>query len=260
MLERTFIHIPGIGKRTEQELWSAGCHSWSDLAKGLDRFSVGSAAREDVVTHLEASQRSLEEGWHQYFARRLGQTEAWRAWPEFRKSCVYLDIETDGGNSGEAVTTVGLYDGTDFACLIRGEDLGNFPDIISQYSMIVTFFGTGFDLPVLQKRFPTMRLDQIHLDLCPALKKVGLRGGLKVIEQRVGIVRSPETAGLTGRDAIGLWRRFERGSDAALDTLIAYNREDVVNLERLTALAYQRLKRASFDTFANLAQPGLELL
>jgi len=246
--------------QTERALWSSGCHSWSDLSNGLDHFSCGTATRDDVMLHLDASQRSLEEGWHQYFARRLGQAGAWRAWPEFRHSCVYLDIETDGGSSGEAVTTVGLYDGKDFACLVRGEDLGNFPDIISQYSMIVTFFGTGFDLPVLQKRFPSMHLDQIHLDLCPTLKRVGLRGGLKSIENQVGIVRSPETAGLTGRDAIGLWRRFERGSEAALETLIAYNQEDVVNLERLTDLAYRRLKTGSFDTFANLAQPGLELL
>jgi len=33
-----------------------------------------------------------------------------------------------------------------------------------------------------------------------------------------------------------------------------------VNLERLTQIAYQRLKSSSFDAVANLAQPGLELL
>lgn len=257
MLERTFVHIPGVGRHTERALWSAGCHTWSDLAGGLDRYSTGTANRSDVSLHLETSQRSLEEGWHQYFAPRLGMNEAWRAWPEFRHRCVYLDIETDGGQSGGAITTIGLYDGKEFTGLVRDIDLGNFPDIISQYSMIVTFFGAGFDLPVIQKRFPTLRLDQIHLDLCPTLKKVGLRGGLKSIERHLDIIRSPRTAGLTGYDAVRLWREYLRGKDDSLEILLEYNREDVVNLEALAEHAYNRLKATSFDAVANLSQPGL---
>ena len=173
--------------------------------------------------------------------------EAWRAWPEFREKTVYLDIETDGGRSGSAITTIGLYDKEGFTGLVRDVDLGNFPDIISRYSMIVTFFGAGFDLPMLQKRFPHVRFDQIHLDLCPTLRKLGLRGGLKSIEKQLGLARGDDTDGLTGLDAIRLWRQHQRGHRTALETLLAYNREDVVNLETLAEYAYDRLKAASFD-------------
>jgi|GEM_PF-2563597 hypothetical protein len=30
MLQQTFIHIRGIGKQTEPELWEHGIHSWDD--------------------------------------------------------------------------------------------------------------------------------------------------------------------------------------------------------------------------------------
>lgn len=253
MLERTFLHIPGVGAHTERALWSSGCHSWSDLASGIDRYSLGTAAKDDVSRHLDVSQKAFEEGQHQYFARSLGMSEAWRAWPDFRDRCVYLDIETDGGRSGSAITTIGLYDKDGFTGLVRDVDLGNFPDIISQYSMIVTFFGAGFDLPMLQKRFGTVRFDQIHLDLCPTLRKLGLKGGLKSIEKQVGLARGDDTGGLTGLDAIRLWRQHQRGHKTALQTLIAYNREDVVNLETLAEYAYTRLKAASFDSAAGLS-------
>jgi len=30
MLQHTFIHIPGVGKQTEIELWKGGIQSWDD--------------------------------------------------------------------------------------------------------------------------------------------------------------------------------------------------------------------------------------
>ncbi len=190
---------------------------------------------------------ALEQGHHQFFRRGLGQRDAWRAYPDFRDKCVFLDIETDGGNGPDPVTTIGMYDGKEFTCLVQGEDLENFRDIISNYSMIVTFFGMGFDLPVLQKQFGGLRFDQIHLDLHPALKRLGIRGGLKKIEKQLGIERSPETDGLTGYDAVLLWRRYVNlRDDSALEKLIAYNREDVVNLETLTNYTYERMRREQF--------------
>jgi hypothetical protein len=242
VLERSFVHLPGVGGITERALWDQGCHTWSELLAGLDRYSVGSASPDEVERHLRKSVKALQDKEHQFFRRCLGMKEAWRAFPDFRSSCVYLDIETDGGRTGSSVTIIGLFDGVDFKCLVKGEDLGNFPDLISRYSMIVTFFGAGYDLPMLQRCFRNVRFDQIHIDLCPTLRRLGIRGGLKRIEKELGILRSPETEGLSGLDAIRLWRRYERlRDDKALETLIAYNREDVVNLERLAEYAYERL-------------------
>ncbi len=214
----------------------------------MDEFSIGTASRATAQGVLRESIRALDVGTHQYFAQKLGLGEAWRAFPEFRDSCVYLDIETDGGQDGESVTMVGLYDGLEYRALIRDEDLGELPDVISKYGMIVTFFGSGFDLPMLQRKFWGIRFDQIHLDLCPTLRRVGYRGGLKKIERELGISRSDDTDGLTGWDAVKLWREWENGSPEALATLVAYNREDVVHLEQLAEIAYAKLRNATLPS------------
>jgi len=245
VLRNTFLHIPGIGKTWERRLWEQGCADWDSLLKEPGRFKLGGASLPTALRVARESKESLSEGKHQYFRKALGLGEAWRAWPDFRLSCVYLDIETDGGYEGDSVTMVGLYDGVEFRALLKDEDIGELPDILSRYSMIVTFYGHGFDLPMLQRKFWGMRLDQIHLDLCPTLKRLGFRGGLKSIEKRLGIARSDETDGLGGWDAVKLWREYQAGSRAALDVLIAYNREDVVNLERLAEIAYGKMREAT---------------
>ncbi len=250
MLRATFNHIPGLGATAERSLWKQGCFDWTTYLDEPDRFSIGGASRESAKEILTASHEAQVSGHHQYFARALSAQESWRAWPDFKHACVYLDIETDGGQSGDSITTIGMYDGTDFIALIKGKDIANFRDVISRYSMIVTFFGTGFDLPMLKKAFPDVIFDQIHLDLCFALRRLGIRGGLKKIEKQFGISRG-ESDGLTGMDAIRLWRRYLFGDEESLRLLIEYNREDVVNLETLAGMAYKRLKVAA------LAEAGL---
>ena len=47
-----------------------------------------------VERALAASSRKLEDMDHQYFARKIPRRDHWRAFPEFRDSLVYLDIET----------------------------------------------------------------------------------------------------------------------------------------------------------------------
>lgn len=248
MLRNTFAHLPKLGFETETRLWESGAASWDHVLAEPKRFRYGSATRKSVVDGLLESQGKLDQGEHQFFAKGLGLKEAWRAFPEFRSKIAYVDIETDGGRSGDAITVVGLFDGENFEAFVRGDNLESFRDRISCFSMIVTFFGSGFDVPMLQKRFRDVKFDQIHLDLCPTLRRLGFRGGLKSIEKQVGIARVEETQGLTGFDAIKLWNRYLRNrDDSALETLIAYNREDVVNLEFLAELAYKGLKEQVYD-------------
>lgn len=241
MLTSTFCHIDGVGAHTERELWKQGCHTWDCFLSDPDTWTCGS--RNLLRDGLALSRQHLADRNHQHFAKALGGYNAWRAWPDFKDKMVCLDIETDGGQMGESVTMIGLWNGTEFICLTRDEGLGALPDILSEYQMIVTFFGAGFDIPMIQRLFPRLNLDHIHLDLRFAFKQDGIRGGLKKIEKEFNIMRSPETDGLTGMDAIHLWRRYQRGDDRALEILTAYNREDVVNLEKLAHIAYDRLRR-----------------
>jgi uncharacterized protein YprB with RNaseH-like and TPR domain len=119
----------------------------------------------------------------------------------------------------------------------------------------VTFFGAGFDLPMIKKRWSFLEIDQIHLDLCPTMRKLGIQGGLKKIEKQLGLQRDEEAEGLNGLDAIRLWRQYERRGDVgALEKLIKYNREDVVNLERLAEHAYTLLHEQTIGPFVSSAR------
>lgn len=247
MLRRTFLHVPGVGYRTEERLWRSGFESWQD---------VESAKAETLPRHLRAalegeigaSQEALRRGRYRYFAVRLPSREHWRAWPEFRGKVAFLDIETTGLEIGrDALTVVGLYDGSRKRSFIRGENLEDLPRALEDRQLLVTFNGARFDVPFLRHAFPRMRLDQLHLDLVSPLHRLGYWGGLKRIERRLGIERSDETAGMSGFDAVRLWQQYEAGDDDALDTLVAYNLEDVANLEPLAGFAYEAMRSLVLD-------------
>ncbi len=147
----------------------------------------------------------------------------------------YLDIETTFAGS---ISVIGIYR-PDFGTtqLVGGgvSDV-NLYDALVGVATIITFSGSSFDLPVIRKRlFADLRSEFGHRDLLYVCRKRGLRGGLKVVEQRLGIGRT--TVGITGYDAPRLWDRYEmRGERSALDTLLTYNYEDVVNLATLEAI------------------------
>ena len=241
MLSTTFIHIAGIGPKTERRIWERGIHCWEDFLKVPAAAGLSPGKSERAVETISRSVERLRLKDHRFFAQALAPREQWRAFPDFNHRVAYLDIETTGMGNYDAVTLIGIYDGRDTRIYTKGENLQQFLDDIGQYSLLITFHGACFDLPFLRMRFPQVRFDQLHIDLCPALRRLGLTGGLKKIEQQLGLSRSPETEGLDGWEAVRLWREWERGSQEALELLKAYNREEVVNLEALMGYAYKEL-------------------
>jgi uncharacterized protein YprB with RNaseH-like and TPR domain len=140
-----------------------------------------------------------------------------------RSMRAYLDIETTFSG---AISVIGMYcPGRGTTQLVGGgvNDL-NLYAALADVTTLVTFNGSGFDLPVIRKRLlADLRAEYDHRDLLYICRKRGLRGGLKVVEQRLGIARA--TAGISGFDAPRLWARYERLDDeAALKTLLAYKR------------------------------------
>jgi uncharacterized protein len=144
----------------------------------------------------------------------------------------YLDIETCPG--GE-VTVVGIYrEDRGFRQLVGGEitDVAVW-QALEGVDTLCTYNGDRFDLPILERQ---TRLDlRSHfrsLDLLRECWRVGLKGGLKRMEERFGIPRV--TRGMNGWEAFSLWARYEReGDQEALKRLLEYNREDVMNLVQL---------------------------
>src|SRR5207249_3978423 len=167
---------------------------------------------------------------------------AWRLFPEFAQDCVYLDIETTGLSTVfDTVTMVGLYDGRKYELLVDGENLQDLPKRLQKYPVVITFNGSGFDLRFLKLAFPELRLPPIHIDLRWVTRKLGMKGGLKEIEAKLGLRRAAEVEDLTGYDATVLWAKHLRGEKGALRSLIQYNTEDVVHLKAIMEVAYDRL-------------------
>ncbi len=245
MISRSFIILDGIGERTERAMWQLGITSWDDFIT-CDSVPRVSSARKGVYDReLAKAKANLACRNDLFFSYRLPSGEHWRAFGAFRDSVAYLDIETTGSSAQDVTTVVGIYDGEDYTVLIRDDDLSveSLAAALDGKKLLITFFGRGFDVPVLKREFG-VTMPSLHYDLCFAGKRVGLSGGLKKIEKEMGIGRSEDTDGLSGWDAVRLWHHHRRGDADALETLIQYNKEDVVNLERLSDIIYGRLCNA----------------
>jgi hypothetical protein len=237
MLQSTFQHIPGIGPKTEQRLWDSGFLDWQSAGdRPPPRLSSGPA--DLLARYLDLSVRALEERDPLFFTDLMPAGLHWRLFPEFRDSAVFLDIETTGMEAwGAEITSIALYDGRKIRTYVQGRNLDDFCDAIDAYQLLVTYNGKCFDVPFIENYFH-IRLDHAHIDLRYVLKRLGYAGGLKRCEKALGIDRG-SLDGVDGFFAVLLWQEYrEHGNPRALETLLAYNVEDVVNLEALMVAAY----------------------
>ncbi|MDW8026868.1 MAG: ribonuclease H-like domain-containing protein [Armatimonadota bacterium] len=249
MLVRTFLHFPKVGERRERALWRFGFFDWNSILS-LTAPPNWKHLWDDWKREAELSLKALERTEASYFAQRLPKTFWWRAIPDFAERTLFLDVETDGTDK---ITVIGIADGKQFRAFVHGiDDFDEARDWLESASIVVTYNGNRFDLPVLRANFPHWQIPPLHIDLCPLLHRLGYKGGLKGVEAQVGIERSPQTQGLNGWDAVRLWWMWiDYGDDEALEILVRYNCEDVVNLRPLLNLAYQRLWQTTLQA-ANL--------
>lgn len=253
MLEQTFCHIPGIGAKTEQGLWAAGICSWREVAGHPELPARRAAALTQLASESLARLEARDVA---FFAERLPSNEHWRLFPHFRDRIAYLDIETTGlGNPGDHITTIALYDGRAIRHYVHGINLPEFSHDILDYDLLVTFNGKCFDIPFIESYFG-MRLPTPHIDLRYVLASLGYRGGLKQIERTLGFDRG-ELAEIDGFFAVILWHDYVKSKNgAALETLLAYNMVDTVNLEALMVYAYnQKVAQTPFAKSLRLPTP-----
>jgi uncharacterized protein YprB with RNaseH-like and TPR domain len=245
MLKNTFHHIPGIGIHIEKDMWRKGILDW----KGF-QFSSAEIFSQERTTlikrYIDQSYTHLQSDNPNYFTKLLPSKLHWRIFPEFRHLTAYLDIETTGMDTFSTITTIALYDGIHVRWYVDGENLDQFIDDISTYKVIVTYNGKGFDIPFIENQFG-VTLDHSHIDLRYILAALGFSGGLKGCERQLGINRG-SLSGVDGYFAVLLWDDYIRNNNPrALDTLLAYNIEDTINLEKLMVMAYNKnLKNTPF--------------
>lgn len=255
MLKNSFIHVQGIGTKKEEQLWHAGIHTWDDFIFPYPA-NISPANAELINTYLQNSKKNLPET-PTYFTKLLPSSQHWRLFPHYRSSVVFLDIETTGlGGFNDYITTISLYDGKSIKYFVHGENLDDFVQEINRYNLLVTYNGKTFDIPFIEKFFG-ITISAAHIDLRYILNSLGYKGGLKGCEKQFGLDRGV-LSGVDGYFAVLLWREYKRTSNPkALETLLAYNIEDVVNLEMLMAHAYNlNLKKTPFYNDLHIPFPS----
>ena len=241
MLTRSFVHVPGIGRATERKLWDAGIRSWEDFLSRAYSAPIGDKQREVLCRAIEQSVHAIQSRDWMFFYRALPSADQWRMLNLPHARIGYLDIETTGlSPTCQYITCIGVYDGAQVHSYVRGQNLEQFVDDIEQYDLLVTYNGKCFDLPFIRAAMG-IALDVPHVDLRYVSASVGLKGGLKGAEKRAGIRRPHELEGVDGYMAVLLWSEYERtGDERALETLVAYNAEDVINLLPLAQAVWNR--------------------
>jgi len=151
----------------------------------------------------------------------------------------YLDIETTGLSPLYAdITVIEIYlvNGNESRLVqLVGEKVSadSLLQSLDGVDTIYTYNGSRFDLPFIRACLG-IELTQhyIHHALMYDCWRNNLRGGFKAVEVQLGIPR--ELKGVGGFEAVILWYRYrDYGDQNALDLLLQYNREDVVNLKTL---------------------------
>jgi uncharacterized protein YprB with RNaseH-like and TPR domain len=155
------------------------------------------------------------------------------------KKRAYLDIETTGLSRDYCdITVIGIgleqFAGVKVVQLIA-PDISAFKLMreLKGVEEIYTYNGSRFDVPFIREKLGVdLKNEMVHTDLMYACWKHNLKGGLKAVEQRLGIKR--KLTGIDGRMAVKLWWQYYNENDRqALKTLLKYNEEDVVNLRGL---------------------------
>jgi uncharacterized protein YprB with RNaseH-like and TPR domain len=151
----------------------------------------------------------------------------------------YLDIETTGLTpSGCDITVIGIdicSNGSSRFVQLIGKDVTeqSILEALKGVNILYTYNGSRFDLPFIHRRIGINLARVItHVDLMYHCWRRNLYGGLKSVERQLGIMR--RLTGIDGYEAVRLWWRYVDSFDLdALNTLLQYNKEDVVNLRAL---------------------------
>ena len=156
-----------------------------------------------------------------------------------RLTDAYLDIETTGLSPFyDDITVIGIYlcnETGDRLVQLVGEQItrANLLKSLKGVRSIYTYNGSRFDLPFIDSSLRVdLTVDFYHHDLMYDCWRYNLKGGFKAVERQLQIPR--QLKGISGFDAVILWWRYQNDYDLdALDLLLQYNKEDVVNLKAL---------------------------
>jgi len=237
----SFTFVKGIGIKTETTHRDLGIYCWNDVIKKQCPELFPKQKWYALWNGVNSAIKALKTFDIPQLTSLIPKIQHWKMIPNLIDHIAYLDIETTGLSPHYShITTIAVYDGTKVHDFVRGDNLHEFPAFISKFPAITTFYGKAFDIPFIKQEMG-IDFNQIHFDVCFLLRRLKIKGGLKNIEKRFGLSRGA-LEDLDGYSAVLLWNKFKKTQkNEYLETLLAYNNEDAINLEFLLHQAYNLL-------------------
>lgn len=236
MIRNSFLFLPKIKFKKEQKIWNQGIKDWEDFLANNVR-GISARAKHYYNRQILLAKRALYNGDSNYFIDKLPATQTWRLYDFFRDEAVFLDIEASGSRNNSFLTVIGLFDGYDTKIMVNSYNLNiaALKQEFKKFKLLITYNGSSFDIPFLNKKYPGLLPRIPHFDLRHACNNIGLNGGLKEIELKLGIKRRNKIIEkFYGGDPLKLWRMFKATGDKYyLELLVKYNEEDVINLKHI---------------------------
>src|SRR3989338_8993779 len=236
MIQSSFIFLERVKKGLEENLWKQGINSWDYFLNSGKINGLSTGRKRYYDRKILEARKALYNFDSSYFKKILPQSEYYRLYDFFKDDCVFLDIETTGLDSkNDDITVIGVFDGISTKTMIKNINL--------DYKMIVTFNGSSFDVPFINKKCPDLLPNVPNFDVKSVTDRLNLKGGLKEIERKLGIKRGKIVEKFYGGDALTLWKMYKAtGDDYYLSLLVEYNEEDIVNLKKIADYCVEKLK------------------
>ena len=160
---------------------------------------------------------------------------------------MYLDIETTGlSPANDDITIIGLLCNDTFQQFTKNINLKSY--YVDEFIMmnepteVVGYNSNKFDIPFMESFGVETLANLKQTDLMIQCHSLNLKGGLKKVEQILGIRRQHEPLNFFQQKA--LWKKWINTNDwNSLDRLLAYNKEDVMNLPLVEEKLKQRLDK-----------------
>lgn len=224
-----FEHCPGIGPGRVRSLHQAGFHTWGDCIHRQHDLPLKGNLKQHFIEFLHQSQDHLNNDDLVWLITHFPQRHHWRILKRYFHKAVFFDIETTGLSSYDNIVTVAAaLENNKLEIFTEGYNLADFLEYIDSRELVVSFNGKCFDIPFLERVFHIPGFTVPHIDLRWVAWHAGFKGGLKVIEREMGIIRPGHLLDVDGFEALNLYWQWHAGDEDSGYQLVQYCAADVI--------------------------------